>query len=55
MSVWGPDGMNMGPGQMHMGPCGMNGLFDLDQVENVTDENFTDVQTEIAWFPWKYD
>ena len=42
----GHDGMNMGPGQMRMGPCGMNG-FNLNLVENVTDENFTDVQTEM--------
>ena len=42
----GHDGMNMGPGQMRMGPCGMNG-FNLNLVENVTDENFTDVQSEM--------
>ncbi len=32
----------------------MNG-FNLDAVANVTDDNFTDVQTEIVEFPWKYD
>lgn len=44
----GPDGMNRGPGEMNQGPCGMPGLFNLDQVENVTDDNYTDVQTEIV-------
>jgi hypothetical protein len=44
----GPHGMNMEPGEMHMGPGGMHGVFGLDMVENVTDENFTDVQTEIV-------
>lgn len=39
----GPHGMN---GEMHMGPGGMHGVFGLDMVENVTEENFTDVQTE---------
>lgn len=43
----GPGGMNMGPGRMHMGPFGMDGL-NLDKVANVTDGNFTDVQTEIV-------
>ena len=44
----GPDGMNRSPGEMHMGPGRMPGLFGLDQIENVTDDNFTDVQTEIV-------
>lgn len=44
----GPDGMNRGPGKMHMRPGRMPGLFGLDQVESVTDDNFTDVQTEIV-------
>ncbi|RPJ78042.1 MAG: hypothetical protein EHM20_04885 [Alphaproteobacteria bacterium] len=38
--------MNMGHGKMNIGPLGMNG-FKLSLVENVTDENFTAVQTEI--------
>jgi hypothetical protein len=42
----GPEGMNRGPEQMSRGLFGMNG-FKLDTVSNVTDENFTDVQTEI--------
>jgi hypothetical protein len=42
----GPDGMNIRSGQMHMGLCEING-FNLDLVENVTDENFTAVQTEM--------
>jgi hypothetical protein len=37
----GPEGMNMGPG-------GMPGLFGFAQVENVTDENYTDVQAEMV-------
>jgi len=36
-----PEGMNMGPG-------GMPGLFSFAQVENVTDDNYTDVQAEIV-------
>lgn len=43
----GPSGMNMGPGHIHMGPSGIDG-FNLDKVANVTDDNFTDVQTEIV-------
>lgn len=43
----GPAGMNMGPGRMHMGPSGIDG-FNLDKVANVTDDNFTDVQTEVV-------
>jgi hypothetical protein len=42
----GPDGMNIRSGHMHMGLCGING-FNLDLVENVTDENFTAVQTKM--------
>lgn len=42
----GPGGMDMGPGQMHRGPFGMSG-FNPDAVANVTDDNFTTVQTEI--------
>ncbi len=37
----GPDGMNQGP-------CGISGLFKLEQLENVTDDNYTDVQIEIV-------
>ena len=37
----------MGLGRMSMEPSEMNG-FNLDAVANVTDENFTDVQTEIV-------
>jgi len=43
-----PDGMNMGPGGMNQGPCGMPGLFGFTQVENVTDDNYTDVQAEMV-------
>ena len=50
----GPGGMNIGPGVMNMGSChmlmepfGLNG-FNLDAVSNVTDDNFTNVQTEIV-------
>jgi hypothetical protein len=42
----GPDGMDMGPGHMPMGSIEMNG-FNLDEVANVTDDNFSDVQKEI--------
>jgi hypothetical protein len=41
-------GMNMGPGGTKHGPCGMPGLFDFAQVENVTDDNYTDVQAEMV-------
>jgi len=44
----GPCGMDMGPGKKNMGHGGMQGLFCLDKVENVTDDNYTDVQTEIV-------
>lgn len=44
----GPDGKHRGPEGMNQGPCGMPGLFNLDQVANVTDDNYTDVQTEIV-------
>jgi len=43
----GPAGMNMEPCQMNIEPCQMNG-FNLDAVANVTDDNLTDVQTEIV-------
>lgn len=36
-----PNGMNMGPG-------GMPGLFDFAEVENVTDDNYTEVQAEMV-------
>jgi hypothetical protein len=36
-----PHGMNMGSGKM-------SGLFDISKVENVTDDNYTDVQEEIV-------
>lgn len=42
----GSDRMKMRHGRMHIGPCGING-FNLQLVENVTDENFTAVQTEM--------
>jgi hypothetical protein len=44
----GPAGRHMGPGGMNREPCRMPELFGLDQVENVTDANYTDVQTEIT-------
>lgn len=44
----GPDGKHRGPEGMNQGPCGMPGLFNLDQVANVTDDNYTDVQTDIV-------
>jgi hypothetical protein len=44
----GPDGKHRGPEGMNQGPCGMPGLFNLGQVANVTDDNYTDVQTEIV-------
>jgi len=44
----GPDWKHRGPEGMNQGPCRMPGLFNLDQVENVTDDNYTDVQTEIV-------
>jgi hypothetical protein len=45
----GRDGRGMRPRQMHMehNGIGMNGLFGIYMVENVTDENFTAVQTEM--------
>jgi hypothetical protein len=42
----GPDGMNIGFGRMHRGSCGING-FNLDRIDNLTEENFTGVQTEM--------
>jgi hypothetical protein len=44
----GPEGMNTGPGGMNRGPCGMPGLFGFAQVEDVTDDNYTDVQAEMV-------
>jgi hypothetical protein len=49
----GPDGMNRGPDGMNRGPDGMKGpgqmnVFNLDAVANITNDNFTDVQTEIV-------
>ena len=43
-----PHGMNMGPGGLNHGPYGMLGLFEISQVENVTDDNYTDVQAEMV-------
>jgi hypothetical protein len=43
----GPGEMNRGHGLMNRGHCGIEG-FNFDQVENVTDDNFTGVQTEIV-------
>jgi hypothetical protein len=37
----------MGPSEMNRKPAGMN-VFDLDKISNVTDDNFTEVQTEIV-------
>lgn len=44
----GPDGRHMGAGGMNQGPCKIPELFSLDQVDNVTDANYTDVQTVIT-------
>lgn len=44
----GPDGKHRGLEGMNQGSCGMPGLFNLDQVANVTDDNYTDVQTDIV-------
>lgn len=44
----GPNGKHRGPEGMNQGPCGVPGLFNLDQVENITDDNYTDVQTKIV-------
>lgn len=44
----GLDGKHRGPEGMNQGPCGTPGPFNLGQVENVTDNNYTDVQTEIV-------
>ena len=43
----GPAGMNKEPAGMNKGPAGMNG-FNLNAVANVTDDNLTDVRTEIV-------
>jgi len=37
-----------GPEEMNMGPCGIPGLFGFAQVEDVTDENYTAVQSEMV-------
>ncbi len=42
----GSDRMKIRHGRMHIGPFGING-FNLKLIENVTDENFTAVQTEM--------
>jgi hypothetical protein len=42
-----PGGMNKEPGGMNKGFAGMN-VFNLDRIANVTDDNFTDVQTELV-------
>ena len=44
----GLGGRHMGPGGMNQGHCRIPELFVLNQVENVTDANYTDVQTEIT-------
>lgn len=43
-----PHGMNMGPGEKDHGFCGMPGFFDFTQLENVTDDNYTDVQAKMV-------
>jgi hypothetical protein len=43
-----PHGMNMGPGEKGHGFCGVPGLFDVSQLENVTDDNYTDVQAKMV-------
>jgi len=42
----GPAGRHMGPDEMQMGPGGTHGFYP-GLLENVTDENFTEVQTEM--------
>ncbi len=42
-----PANEGMGPAGMNKGPSGMN-VFDLDKIANVTDDNFTEVRTEIV-------
>ncbi len=37
-----------GPGGMSQGLCGMPGLFGFVQIENVTDDNYTEVQAEMV-------
>jgi hypothetical protein len=44
----GPGGRHMGHGGMNQGHCKIPELFVLNQVENVTDANYTDIQTEIT-------
>jgi len=43
-----PHEMNMGPDGMNQVFCGMPGLFDVTKVENVTDDNYTEVQAEMV-------
>jgi hypothetical protein len=43
-----PHGTDMGPGKMNNGPCAMPGLFDFTMVENVTDDNYTEVQAKMV-------
>lgn len=40
------EGMNICP--MNRGPCGMPGLFGFAQAVDVTDDNYTDVQSEMV-------
>lgn len=42
----GPERLGMRHGRMNIGSCGANGFY-LNQVENVTDENFTAVKIEM--------
>jgi hypothetical protein len=44
----GSGGRHMGHGGMNQGHCKIPELFVLNQVENVTDANYTDIQTEIT-------
>ena len=43
-----PDGMGRGHNGMHHGARRIPGLFNLEQVENVTDNNYSAVQTEMV-------
>lgn len=43
----GHDG-DMGHGGMNQGTCGMSGFFGFTKVENVTDDNYTEVQAAIV-------
>lgn len=44
----GPNERHKGSGEMDNRSCKIPELFDINQVENVTDANYTDVQTEIT-------